>query len=199
MTAPDVTLVRHGQTEWSKAGRHTGRTDLPLTDLGRIQADALGKMLGGKRFSRVLSSPLTRAWETMQRAGYGGPGVANSDLLEWDYGEYEGRPTVEIREQIPGWSVWTHPIDGGETIEEVGRRADQVIETALDSDGPVLLFAHGHILRILAARWIELPPVAGRTLSLDTATVSTLGWERENRVIRTWNVACSVGSGNPSL
>ena len=191
---PGVTLVRHGQTEWSESLRHTGRTDIPLTDLGRRQAAALGAMLKGEEFTLILSSPLTRAWETMVAAGFDGVGVATDDLLEWDYGQFEGRTTEKIREEIPDWSVWTHPIGGGESVEDVGRRADRVIDVALEADRAVLVFAHAHILRILAARWISLRPGDGRSLALDTATVSTLGWERENRVIRTWNVACHLRS-----
>ena len=194
MARPTVTLVRHGQTEWSESLRHTGRTDIPLTDLGRRQAAALGGMLIGDQFTLVLSSPLTRAWETMVAAGYDGVGVANDDLVEWDYGDYEGITTAKIREEIPDWSVWTHPIGGGESVEDVERRADRVIEAGLEADGAALVFAHGHILRILAARWISLRPGDGRSLALDTATVSTLGWERENRVIRTWNTACHLRS-----
>ena len=199
MLSPEVTLVRHGQTEWSKTGRHTGRTDVPLTDLGRQQAVALGKMIGDAKFDRVLSSPLSRAWETKELAGLANLGVASGDLFEWDYGDYEGRPTAEIRVDLPGWTVWTHPILGGESIEDVSARADRVIDTVLESEGSIVLFAHGHILRILAARWMGLAPNAGRALSLDTGTRSTLGWERENRVIRTWNVMCPIHSGDPSL
>ena len=195
----EVVLVRHGQTEWSVSGKHTGRTDIPLTDLGRRQADALGGMLGGAEFTLVLSSPLERAWETMDRAGYGAVGVATDDLLEWDYGAYEGRRTADIREEIPEWSVWTHPIVDGESVDQVGERADRAITQALNADGPVAVFAHGHMLRILAARWMGLPAVAGRSFGLDTATVSTLGWERENRVIRNWNEACHLRSMDPVL
>lgn len=199
MTRPTVTLVRHGQTEWSKSRQHTGRTDIPLTELGRRQAAALGGMLTADEFSLVLSSPLSRAWETMVGAGFDGVGVANDDLLEWDYGEYEARTTKKIREEIPEWSVWTHPIGGGESVDDVGRRADRVIEFVDEADGAVLVFAHAHILRVIAARWIGLGAVGGRSIALDTATVSTLGWERENRVIRTWNIACHLrGEESPT-
>jgi len=194
----EVILVRHGQTEWSLSGRHAGRTDVPLTGLGLRQADALGAMLGGAEFARVLSSPLSRAWETMERAGHGG-GTACDDLMEWDYGIYEGRRTDDIREEIPEWSVWKDPIFDGESVTEVGNRADRVIDEVVDADGPVVLFAHGHLLRVLAARWIDLPPAAGRNLRLDTATISTLGWERENRVILQWNEACHLRSMDPVL
>jgi len=196
---PEVTLIRHGQTEWSKTGRHTGRTDVPLTDLGRKQAVALGHMIGEGEFARVMSSPLSRAWETMELVGLKRTAVSSNDLVEWDYGEYEGRPTAEIRESLPGWTVWTHPIIGGESIEEVSARADRAIDMVLESEGSVALFAHGQILRILAARWMGLTPESGASLSLDTATRSTLGWERENRVIRTWNVMCPIPAEDPSL
>lgn len=199
MSTPEVALVRHGQTEWSKTARHTGRTDIPLTDLGRKQARALGRMIEDDQFDQVLSSPLSRAWETMELAGLVGHAVASSDLVEWDYGEYEGLPTVEIRLDHPGWTVWTHPIIGGESIEDVSVRADLVISSLLESEGSTVLFAHAHILRILAARWMGLSPEAGAALSLDTATLSTLGWERENRVIRTWNVMCPIHSGDSFL
>ncbi|MDF1596511.1 MAG: histidine phosphatase family protein [Acidimicrobiia bacterium] len=199
MTEHEVVLVRHGQTEWSVSGQHTGRTDVPLTELGRRQADALGGMLGGLEFALVLSSPLSRAWETMDRAGYAVGGIAADELLEWDYGAYEGRRTADIRKEIPGWSVWTHPIVDGESFDEVGARADRAIVRALSVDGPVVMFAHGHLLRILAARWMGQPAVAGCNLGLDTATVSTLGWERENRVIRHWNEACHLRSMDPVL
>ncbi|TFD76131.1 histidine phosphatase family protein [Cryobacterium sp. Sr8] len=194
-----VSLIRHGQTLWSVTGQHTGRTNIPLTELGRRQADALGEMLDGQAFSLVLSSPLARAWETMERAGYAGQGVASDDILEWDYGVYEGRTTDDIRRDIPGWSIWTHPVEAGESVDEVAARADRTIEACLAADGPVAVFAHGHFLRIMAARWMGLPPTAGRNLSLGTATVSTLGWERENRVLRMWNDACHLDSMDPVL
>jgi broad specificity phosphatase PhoE len=199
MTEREVVLVRHGQTEWSASGKHTGRTDIPLTELGRRQADALRDMLSGTEFALVLSSSLIRAWETMERAGYATTGVATDDLLEWNYGVYEGRRTDDIRTEIPDWSVWTHPIVGGETIDEIGARADRAIARALSVDGPVALFAHGHVLRILGARWMGLPAATGRNLQLDTATISTLGWERENRVVRHWNEACHLRSMDPAL
>lgn len=197
-TGHEVALVRHGQTEWSVTGKHTGRTDIPLTEFGRRQADALGAMLAGAEFAAVLSSPLARAWDTMERAGYPA-GSASEDLLEWDYGVYEGRRTIDIREEIPGWSVWTHPLFDGESVEQVGARVDRVIAGVVEADGPAAIFAHGHVLRILAARWMGLPAVAGRNLQLDTATVSTLGWERENRVVRHWNEACHLRSMDPIL
>ena len=197
MAQNDIVLVRHGQTQWSISGRHTGRTDIPLTDLGRQQADALGEMLDGRDFSLVLSSPLKRAWETMQRAGYAVQGMPDENILEWDYGVFEGRTTRDIRSSDPDWSVWTSPIVGGETVDEVGARADLAIERCLAAPGPVAVFAHGHFLRIMTARWMALPAAAGRHLSLGTATVSTLGWERENRVLQMWNDACHLNSMDP--
>ena len=199
MAENNIVLVRYGQTEWSISGKHTGRTDIPLTDLGRQQADALGEMLDGEKFAAVWSSPLVRAWETMERAGYGAQAVPSEDVLEWDYGVYEGLRTDDIRLKIDGWSVWTHPIWNGETVEEVGHRADRIIAASEEADGPVAVFAHGHFLRILAARWVGLPAEGGKNLSLGTATVSTLGWERDNHVIQMWNDACHLNSMDPAL
>ncbi len=198
MSGHDVTLVRHGQTEWSADGLHTGRTDVPLTDLGIRQASALGGMLDGVDYAYVYSSPLSRAWRTMELAGRDAGAEAREELVEWDYGVYEGTRTVDVREEIPGWSVWTHPIEGGESVEEVGTRADRVIADLVTADGPGLVFAHGHMLRILAARWMGLPAVHGQLFGLDTATISTLGWERETRVIRHWNEECHLRSLDPT-
>ncbi len=188
-----IWLVRHGETEWSRSGRHTGRSDIPLTDLGRRQAEALARRLTGHRFALVLTSPRSRALETARLAGYAGADI-EPDLGEWDYGEFEGRTTVDIRTEIPGWSTWTGPWRGGETVDQVGARADRVIERCLDTrvEGDVLLFAHGHLLRVLAARWIEMPAVGGRHLALGTATIGILGWERASRAIETWNEACHL-------
>ena len=184
-----LVLVRHGETEWSKSGRHTGRTDIPLTDRGREQAERLGLALRGRTFSRVLSSPLARALDTCRLAGFGDRVAVMDDLREWDYGAYEGRTRVEIAAEIPGWTVWTHPIVGGESLDDLGRRADRVIAATLPFGGDVLLFAHGHILRVLAARWIEAPTLVGSRLELATATLSELGWEQDRRVIERWNEA----------
>jgi probable phosphoglycerate mutase len=188
-----VWLVRHGETEWSKSGRHTGRSDIPLTDLGQQQAEALALRLAGRAFALVLTSPRSRAAETAHLAGFS-DAVVDPDLGEWDSGEFEGRTTADIRSEIPGWSVWTGPWRGGETVEQVGLRTDRVIERCLDPgvDGDVLLFAHGHLLRILAARWIHLPADGGRHFALGTATIGILGWERTNRAIETWNEACHL-------
>ncbi len=189
---PRLFLVRHGETEWSSLGRHTGRTDVPLTEHGRAQALALRAKLAGRRFARVLTSPRSRAHETCRIIGLADAAEVEPDLAEWDYGVYEGRLTLDIRETIPGWSVWTHPIEDGEAVEEVGARADRVIARIEDTDGDVALFGHGHQLRILGARWIGLEPAAGRRFALATATLSVLGWERETRVLESWNEACDV-------
>jgi len=183
-----LVVVRHGETEWSQSGRHTGRTDIPLTDRGRQQAASLGRALRGRTFSRVLSSPLERALDTCRLAGYSERVEVVDDLREWDYGAYEGRTRVEIAAQIPGWTVWTHPIVDGESLTALGRRADRVIATALPIGGDVLVFAHGHILRVLAARWIEQAPILGSRLELGTASISELGWEQDRRTIEAWNM-----------
>jgi len=218
----ELWLIRHGETEWSAENRHTSRTDLPLTALGRERAVELGKFLAGTKFQAVLRSPMLRAKETCEIAGYGDVAVVDEGLREWDYGVYEGRTTQEIQAEIPGWSVWKDPIIGGESVEQVGARADGVIARALvyavggptsqnrdphpsqqavwgprdmghppppetDEASRVALFAHAHILRILAARWIGLGPRDGSLFVLSTGSVSVLGWERETRVIQRWN------------
>ena len=182
-----LVLVRHGETEWSRTGRHTGRTDVPLTAHGREQAERLGRALRGRTFSRVLSSPLGRALDTCRLAGFGDRVELVDDLREWDYGAYEGRTRVEIAAEVPGWTVWTHPIVDGESLAELGRRVDRVIASLLPTGGDILVFSHGHILRVLAARWLEQPPLLGSRLELATATVSELGWENDRRVIEGWN------------
>jgi probable phosphoglycerate mutase len=185
-------LVRHGETEWARLDRHTGRTDIPLTETGREQAKALGRRLAGHPFSLVLTSPLSRAAETATLAGFDDVAVADPDLREWDYGAFEGRRTVDIQQEYPGWTIWRGPWPDGETIEDVGARADRVIARADASDGDVLVFAHGHLLRVLAARWLELPPASGALFALGTATVSILGWDRTTEVIEVWNEACHL-------
>lgn len=182
-----VVLVRHGETEWSAAGRHTGRTDIPLTDAGRDQARRVGRALAGRRFARVLASPLSRAAETVRLAGFGKEAVFDDDLREWDYGIYEGRTRVEIARDEPGWTVWTRPIRGGETLAELGARADRVIARLLPLEGDVLIVSHGHFLRVLAARWIGAEPDLAGHLELATATISELGWETDRRSIEAWN------------
>jgi len=183
----EIWLIRHGETEWSRTGRHTGRTDLPLTPLGERQAAALGRHLDGRPFALVLTSPLGRARETCRLAGYGEVAELTEDLLEWDYGDYEGRTTAEIRADVPGWSIWTGAVPHGETAEQVARRVQRVIAQAVVAAGDVALFAHAHVLRILTACWLGLPPAAGRLFALGPASSSVLGYERESRVIALWN------------
>jgi broad specificity phosphatase PhoE len=188
--AVELWLIRHGETEWSLSGAHTSRTDIALTDHGRKRAEELREFLNGRRFAAVLTSPMQRARETCAIAGYGDVAVVEDGLKEWDYGVYEGKTTKEIRVDHPGWSVWKDEIVGGETVEHVGERADAVIAKALAAAGDagrVALFAHAHILRILAARWIGLPATGGSVLALGTGSVSVLGFERETRVIQSWN------------
>lgn len=185
--AKQVVLVRHGETEWARVGKHTGRTDIPLTDLGREQAEVAGRRLKGRSFAMVLTSPLSRAADTCRIAGFGDVASVDDDLMEWDYGDYEGRKTVEIREERPGWSLWKDGVPKGESGGDVAARVDRVIERALSIDGDALLFAHGHLLRVLAARWLGLGFDGGRLLSLSPATLSVLGFERENRVLLHWN------------
>ena len=186
-----IWLARHGETEWSRDGRHTGLTEIPLTDLGRRQAVALGTRLARHQFALVLTSPRSRATETARLAGFGDIAIADPDLAEWDYGALEGRRTAEIAADFPGWTIWTGPWPGGETIDQVSVRADRVLARCLADDvkGDALLFGHGHMLRVLAARWLGLPGESGSLFGLSTATVSELGWERERRIIETWNVA----------
>ena len=182
-----IFLVRHGETEWSQTGRHTGRTDVPLTSEGEVRAAAIGRMLAGQKLT-VWTSPLRRARDTCRLAGFADAARVDEDLREWDYGIYEGRATLDIRKEIPAWSIWLSPIPGGESLEQVAARARRVIDRATAAgEGDLALFAHGHILRILAACWIGLPPVTGRFLALGTASVSVLGYERQTRVIRHWN------------
>lgn len=180
-------LVRHGETEWSKSRRHTGRTDIPLSERGREEARAVGVLLAEHEFVAVLSSPLSRAVETARLAGFPAP-TLEDDLMEWDYGECEGRTTADIRLERPGWTVFEGGCPGGESATDVGVRADRVIQRARRVDGDVLVFSHGHMLRILCARWLGLGGSDGRLFALDTATVGILGYEREVPVVRRWNV-----------
>jgi probable phosphoglycerate mutase len=195
--AATVITIRHGETDWSITRRHTGRTDIPLTDTGRERARSLAPLLAafpGIDDALVLTSPLSRAVETCALAGLGARATTWDELLEWDYGAAEGRTTEEIRGEVPGWSVWTHPIDGGEQLADVGARVDRVVARLDTIDGLVVLVAHAHVLRILGARWCGWPPEAGRSLVLGAASLSVLGHERESRVIEQWNVGPPVHS-----
>jgi probable phosphoglycerate mutase len=196
----DLILLRHGQTEWSKEGRHTGRSDIPLTPKGVADAAALAPVLARRPIAAVFTSPAIRATRTAELAGLDGAAKQDPDLWEWDYGGYEGMTTAQIRRQRPGWYLWrdgvipgdaAHP---GETVEEVGARADRVLARAIAClpDGDVALVSHGHMLRVLTARWLLLPPADGRLFRLDTGTVSTLGAEHDEPVITTWNVPPSA-------
>ena len=189
MAITDLELwpIRHGETEWSLSGKHTSRTDLPLTERGRERAGKIREYLHGKSFSMVLTSPLQRARDTCKIAGFGDVAQIDNDLREWDYGVYEGRTTKDIQKEIPGWSVWSNPIIDGETLQQVAERANRVIARAAAKGGRVALFAHAHILRILAACWIQSPPVMGSRLAFGTGAVSILGFEHQTRVICMWN------------
>lgn len=182
-----IWLFRHGATDWSESGQHTGSTDLPLLEAGRERARAIGRRLKGRPFSLVLSSPMVRALDTCRLAGYGDEVQIDENLMEWDYGDYEGRRTADIQKERPGWLLWTGGVPNGETADTVGARADKVIARADAAGGDVALFAHGHILRVLCARWLGLPPTDGRFFALGTAAVSVLGFEHDYHVIRHWN------------
>jgi broad specificity phosphatase PhoE len=182
----ELWLVRHGATEWSSTGRHTSVTDLPLLPDGEETAVAMGARLSYIDFRLVLTSPRRRARHTAELAGFADAEVTD-DLAEWAYGDYEGLTTPQIRETVPGWTVWSHPSPGGETGAEVAARCDRVVARAREAPGRTLVFAHGHSLRVLAARWLGLAPADGRLLRLDTATLSALGFERETPVVLRWN------------
>ena len=186
-TTKDVWLIRHGETEWSRSGQHTGLTDLPLTDTGRRAARALAPVLARESFALVLTSPLQRARETCELTGLGDRAQVDPDLLEWNYGEYEGLTSAEIHARAPGWLVFTDGAPGGEHPHDVGRRVDRVIAGARAARGNVAVFAHGHLLRVLAARWLRWPVAAGRHFLLDTGTVNVLSAYWEAPAIKRWN------------
>jgi broad specificity phosphatase PhoE len=199
-----IYLIRHGETEWAKNGRHTGRTDIPLTDAGREQAGFLLPIFDDVKFDRILSSPLQRALETARLAGLGPSVEQDEGLLEWDYGDYEGLTTKQIREQVPDWSIWTHVCPNGETIDQISRRADRVVARLRLIAGNVAIFSHGHFLRILVSRWIGLSADHGSRFLLGTSTLSILGYENELPVIKTWNgplitAACAIPWKRPSV
>jgi broad specificity phosphatase PhoE len=182
----NIVVVRHGETEWSAALKHTSRTDVPLAPAGRRRAHELAPELSGRDFDLVLCSPLRRARETAELAGFPEPTI-DPDLREWDYGEYEGLTTDEIRALRAGWNLWQDGCPGGETPDQVGARADRVLERLRAAGGDALMFAHGHILRVLTARWLGMSPAAGARFALAAGSLGVLGWERETEVIRRWN------------
>jgi broad specificity phosphatase PhoE len=192
MIGDELFLFRHGATDWSQNGQHTGRTDIPLLPKGRRQAEAVGRYLVGRPLVRVLTSPLQRARVTCDLAGYGDRAVITEDLTEWDYGELEGLTTDQVRRTYPGWTIWDGPVPGGETLAQVAERADRVIDAVRSVNGDVAVFAHGHVLRVLAARWCDLDPADGRRLPLATGSVSVLGWEHEFSTLRVWNQPVTV-------
>jgi probable phosphoglycerate mutase len=189
ITLPTVHLARHGETEWSLSGQHTGLTDLPLTKRGEANARNLGRLIAGLTFAQVWTSPLQRARRTCELAGYGQHAIVDDDLVEWNYGAYEGKTTAEIRQTRPDWQLFRDGCPGGETPAQVGMRADRVISRLREVGQPVLLFSSGHFIRVLAARWLGLDPIAGRYFLLSTATLSILGYEHKlnEPVIRLWN------------
>ncbi|HVO97971.1 MAG TPA: histidine phosphatase family protein [Bryobacteraceae bacterium] len=187
--ASSLWLLRHGETAWSISGQHTSTTDLALTAEGERTAAEVGKRLAGRKFSAVYSSPMARALETCRLSGYAEGAIVTADLCEWNYGKYEGLTTPEIQKTAPGWTVWTAAPPGGETIDQVAERARAVIHAAIDAapDGDVAIFGHGHMLRVLAACWLQVDPRMGRCFALSTGSISVLGYERDTRVLRSWN------------
>ena len=182
----ELWVIRHGETEWSRDGRHTSRTEVELTPEGEEMTRGLAARLAGVDFDLVLTSPRVRTRVTAELAGFPDAQVED-DLAEWDYGTYEGITTPEIREEVPGWTVWTHPCPGGETAEQVSRRLDRVVAKVRATGGRVLVFSHGHASRALAARWLGQPVEEGRLFLLGTGTISVLGYERESPVVARWN------------
>lgn len=188
MSGPErIVLVRHGETEWSASGQHTSRTDLPLVETGREQARALAQTLRGRTFTLVLSSPLKRALETCRLTGFGDVVEPREELHEWDYGEYEGLTTPQIKDRRPDWSLWRDGCPGGESPDQVCARADRLLASLVEVDGGVLMFAHGHILRVLSARWLDMPVSAGARLLLGAGALCVLGHERDTRALERWN------------
>lgn len=187
-----IHLVRHGETAWSASGKHTSSSDIPMTEEGLAQAAALPALLAGIEPVAVRSSPRRRALETCRLAGLADRVAVDDRLVEWDYGAAEGRTTAELREEVPGWTVWTHDPEGGESLEQVGARADAVVADLRTIEGDVVLFGHAHFFRVLGARWCGLPAAAGRNLLLAPASVSTLGWERESPALARWNVTAGT-------
>ena len=187
MSSTRLWLLRHAQTEWSLSGQHTSYTDVPLTPQGEDMGRLLGRSLASKKFSLVLTSPRQRARRTCELAGFGDQAEITDDLAEWNYGEFEGRTTQEIRAEAPGWTIWNGILPGGEAPDDVGRRCQRVIERAKEAGGDVALFSHGHILRVMAATWLGLQPTEGRCFTLGTGTYSVLGYEHEYTTTLVWN------------
>jgi broad specificity phosphatase PhoE len=187
--AANVYIVRHGATEWSVSGQHTGsRTDLPLLPSGEEQAEAVGAKLAGHEFALVLTSPLLRARETCRLAGFGDVAQIDADLVEWDYGDYEGLTTPQIREQNPSWDLWEDGCPGGESPTQIGARVDRVLARVEAVDGDALAFAHGHVLRVFTARWLQMGVEAGARFKLEAGALGVLGYERTTQVVEGWNV-----------
>jgi broad specificity phosphatase PhoE len=186
-----VFAIRHGETVWSLSGQHTGTTDIPLTDNGRRLAERIRPVLAREKFGLVLVSPLQRARETCERAGLGANAVVDSDLVEWNYGKYEGLTPKQIHAEAPGWLIFRDGCPGGEAPEQVGARADRAIARARSVEGDIALFAHGHVLRVLVARWIGLPAGAGQHFLLDTGTLNVLGYYRGTPAVKIWNAPLS--------
>jgi probable phosphoglycerate mutase len=183
----EIVLVRHAETEWSRDGKHTGHIDIPLTQRGRARATALTDRLASRRFALVLVSPLTRARETCDLCGLGAQAQERAELMEWDYGDYEGLTTAQILATRPGWDLWRDGCPGGESAAQVGARADRVIAELAGIDGDVAVFSHGHMLRVVGARWVALDPAQGARLGLSTAAICVLGFERDTAVLACWN------------
>ncbi len=186
-TTSEIVIVRHGETEWSIARRHTGRTDLSLVDVGRQRAAELAPLLGGRSFALVLTSPLRRARETCELAGFSDGAEICEDLREWDYGDYEGRTTAEIREENPDWVLWRDGCPGGETPDQIAARVERALDRLRAADGDAIAFAHGHILRALTVRYLQMPLTAGARFVLGAGAFSTLGYEHENEAVLHWN------------
>ena len=187
-----LVLLRHGETEWTISGRHTGRSDIELTKAGREEARAAGRRLEGMKFDRVVTSPMHRAVETCRLAGFGDGATTDDALMEWDYGEYEGITTAEIQETVPDWSLFVQGCPGGESAADVGARVDPLVDAAREGEGNWLFAAHGHVLRVVGARWVGLPPEDGVMLNLGTAAVCFLGFEHDRPVITHWNLTGQV-------
>lgn len=187
-----LVLLRHGQTEWTISGRHTGRSDIELTEAGREEARAAGRRLEGMKFDRVVTSPMHRAVETCRLAGFGDGATPDDALMEWDYGEYEGITTAEIQETVPDWSLFVQGCPGGESAADVGARVDPLVDAAREGEGNWLFAAHGHVLRVVGARWVGLPPEDGVMLNLGTAAVCFLGFEHDRPVITHWNLTGEI-------